>query len=130
MAEKVPGSHHLSSQAKRMWDFTTSPKEISHFRKVSYNSIHEYCFFICAQPSCDGCQVVKLKSWMAGLKKMPSTVDGTPVIRNLDTKRLKDLEYRSPKVEVLSDKDYAADESMKNAPTPEPKTDKPRSSEL
>ena len=111
MGDKVPGSHHLSSQARRMWDFTTSPKELPHFRKVCYNTIHEFCHFVCKQPSCEGCQVLKLKAWAASMKKLPSTMEGTPVIRDLDWEQQAVLEAKAEKTEVISEKEYTQEQN-------------------
>lgn len=100
MASKhdVPGARHLSSKAKELWRAATTSEAIPHTRQVVYNIVHEFCFAVCRKPSCDGCQVVNLRSWLAGMKDLPSNL-GTPVIREID-KKLSKKEAACPEIDT------------------------------
>lgn len=98
---EIPGSRRLSARAKEMWDDVTKPENVQNSRQVVFNLVHNYCFFLCQQPSCDGCNVVKLRSWVSNMKEVPQNI-GVPVIRELDVKALEKAEDKVPSVEVKS----------------------------
>jgi len=89
----IPGARRLSAKAKETWVEQTSPEQLPNFRQVMFNTVHEYCFFICTLSSCEGCQVVKLRSWVANVKDLPQNM-GVPVIRDLNLKSLDKLEAK------------------------------------
>lgn len=89
----IPGARRLSAKAKETWVEQTAPDQLPNFRQVMFNTVHEYCFFICTQSACDGCNVVKLRSWVANLKDLPQNM-GVPVVRDLNLKSLEKLESK------------------------------------
>jgi len=95
----VPGARHLSAKAKEVWLEQTTPEQLPHFRQVIYNMVHEYCFWMCGQPKCDGCAVVKLRSWVANVKALPQSFS-TPVIREMEPEELEKLESETKRMVV------------------------------
>jgi hypothetical protein len=95
----IPGARRLSAKAKETWLEQTTTEQLPNFRQVMFNVVHEYCFFICTQPVCDGCNVVKMRSWLANLKELPQNM-GVPVVRDLNVKSLGKAESKVKPIEV------------------------------
>ena len=96
---EIPGARHLSAKAKKIWKENTSEDNLPHFRQVCFNMVHEYCFFVCRESSCEACKVSSLRSWMSSLKALPQNLK-IPLVRELDVVALSVAEDNSPGIEV------------------------------
>lgn len=95
----IPGARRLSAKAKETWHEQTAAEQMPNFRQVMFNVIHEYCFFLCTQSACDGCNVVKLRSWVANMKDLPQNL-GVPAVRDLNIKSLDKVEAKVKPITV------------------------------
>jgi hypothetical protein len=95
----IPGARRLSAKAKEVWLENTTAEQLPNFRQVVFNVVHEYCFFICTQAACDGCNVAKMRSWVANVKELPQNMS-VPVIRDLNVKSLKKAESKIKPITV------------------------------